>query len=261
MKMLDDSPPHAATSAASHRQATPPEPLTYHQSSDGAWQTISRLKSSLHSSSAEPGSPGLWKRSQDGQSLVFSYPAAILYGPANAASDDFLAFEGPEIETDASVQQAILEWAIFTDSGELPPRWTPPSEESLTALFPKESRVVRHGSILKQIDLIHRPEHLALRVVLATVASPLPDRRRLWLEKYIASADASWRLVRIGFVPNSGTIVAETNLTGAPNAVLRPLFQTAIDALRWVVTGLTEITDFLTKADQASQALEDLSPE
>ena len=258
MKNPDDSTPPAAKAAASSRAATPPT-RPYDLTWDNGWSIISRPKSPRHASTGTIGSLGLWKSPLAGRIIFFAYPDSILSNPANATTDDFLDPEDEAFETHASIQQAILEWSLSTASGKLPAGWTSPSAEWLVDLFPKNCRFIRHGSILRDIELVHEPEQLALRVVLASVDDALPEQRRRWLEKFVASANANWRLVRIGFAPDSRSVVAEVNLTGAPAAVLRPLFQTALDSLRWVVSGLAETTDFLARGESPSQALEVLS--
>jgi len=123
-----------------------------------------------------------------------------------------------------------------------PAGWTSPTAGMAVRSLPQNRRFIRHGSIFRDIELVHEPEQLALRVTLASVDDALPEQRRRWLEKFIASANASWRLVRIGFAPDSRSIVAEIDPDGSPGMVLRPLFQTALDSLRWVVSGLAETT-------------------
>lgn len=206
------------------------------------------------------GSFGLWKLSADGNAVEFAYPASILAGVDAGECDDFA--EAPaNFDPPANRQEAMLAWAVATAGGRLVPEWTPPSEEMLSGFLPRGRRSIRHGSIIREIEVIHEPGHFALRVQLASLDPEMPGPRRLWVQKFIASANRIWRLVRIGIAPDSRSVTAEVDLTGVPAAVFSPLFQASIDSLRWIVASLAETMIFLAQTESSSRALEVLPAE
>ena len=65
--------------------------------------------------------------------------------------------------------------------------------------------------------------------------------------------------MRVGLTERS-SVHAEVDLSGAPVAVLEPLFGVALDALRWLVEWLAQPVDFLVNGAAGCRALEQLSP-
>jgi len=117
---------------------------------------------------------------------------------------------------------------------------------------------VQAGHLLRQCELIHRPDRLALTCpILTHIPADLPAARRTWLHEVLSDAQNRWRMVRLGLVGNGEeAVLAEVDFSGCPSAVLEHLFPTGLGALCWVVAWLVNSVDFLADVTQASGALE-----
>jgi hypothetical protein len=188
--------------------------------------------------------PGLWKlvRSGDGVRRVFEMPP-----PKHAPADD-----GDE---PADPALACLSWALATAAGKLPDGWQPPPRHEVEAWLPANGLTVQAGSLVRQGELVHRPERLALRFpILTTIPADLPAARRGWLEEVLQEGQDRWRLVRVGLAGEAAW--AEVDLSGCPGPVLESLFRAGLGALRWVVEWLAGTAAFLADPAVGCRALE-----
>jgi len=197
--------------------------------------------------------PGLWKLNSTATSAVFRFPASIMDG-----DPDF----DENLDDDSAPEKNVCkEWAVATAEGKLPKGWVLPSSGTVEELIPAEGLTIRHRSIIREVELRQEPNCFSLQITLGTIPDDLNPDRRNWLAKLLRDANSSWRMVRFGIAQDSRSIVAEVNLTGVPHSVLRPIFQSGFSSLRWIVSGLTETVDFITRADSASEMLELLHAE
>lgn len=191
--------------------------------------------------------PGLWKaaRGAGGEvAPVFEIPEAAF----TRGGDDE---DGEPVEAARGV---CLDWALATAGGESRAAWAPPPLAEVESWVGIGRLTVQHGPWLRQGELIHRPDRLALRLPLVpAVPEDLAPPRRAWLEEVLADAQDRWRMVRVGLVGSAA--VAEVDLSGCPAALLEGLFRTGLDCLRWVVAWLVASADFLAAGDP-SRALE-----
>jgi hypothetical protein len=215
------------------------------------WIAIEEL---MENAQADPlkgqlGLPGLWKwvRNPAGGKRVFELPEAALTVPPDAEDAD----EG------AAPLKDCVQWALETERGEIRTDWQPPPRPEVESWIPIGRLTVQLGPLLRQGELIHAPDRLALRFPLATgIPAGLPEARRLWLHELLADAQDRWRMVRVGLSADETAALAEVDLSGCPHGVLEGLFRTGLDALRWVVEWLVKSADFLADADAACQAVE-----
>ncbi|MCI0456195.1 MAG: hypothetical protein L0Z62_04340 [Gemmataceae bacterium] len=192
------------------------------------------------------GRPGLWKlvRGDDGVRRVFELPEAALTAEESDESEE------------ASSLRACVRWALDTEAGTVPEGWQPPPREELDAWLPVGRLIVQTGPAVRQGELVHSPERLALRFALVhSIPEELNEVRRQWLQEVLAEAQDRWRMVRVGLTAG-GAALAEVDFTGCPRAALEVLFPTGLDALRWVVAGLVKVADFLADPASVSRALE-----
>jgi hypothetical protein len=194
------------------------------------------------------GRPGLWKavRGAGGEvAPVFEIPEVVF----TRGGDDE---DGEPVE---AARGACFDWALATVGGEPCAGWVPPPLAEVESWVGIGRLTVQHGPWLRQGELIHRQDRLALRFPLVpAVPEELAPPRRAWLEEVLADAQDRWRMVRVGLA-GSGAAVAEVDLSGCPAALLEGLFRTGLDCLRWVVAWLVPSADFLA-AGGPSRALE-----
>lgn len=213
------------------------------------WAT---LRSSRPLAHADPlrdllGRPGLWKlvRSPQGVVRVFELPP--------------LPTDLGEEEDEPLSPDACLAWAQATARGEVPDNWAPPPRSEVDAWLTGGALTVAAGAVVRQGELIHRPDRLALRYpVLLRLPSELSPLRRAWLEELLLDAQDRWRLVRVGLAGDAAW--AEVDLTGCPGPLMECLFRAGRDALRWVVGWLAESTAFLADPGATCRAVEVCSP-
>jgi hypothetical protein len=220
---------------------------------EGGWPTLqtSRAMPSVDPLRGHLGKPGLWKlvRSARGRGAVrvFELPPV-----ARAPSDD-------EDEEGHDPSAACLKWALATSAGQLPDGWRPPPRHEVEAWVPAGGLTVQSGPVVRQGELIHAAERLALRFpILPAVPAELPEPRREWLYEVLRDGQDRWRLVRIGLT-GSGTseaVWAEVDMTGCPGPVLEGLFRAGLGALRWVVEWLAGSAVFLADPAVGCRALE-----
>src|SRR5262249_41487526 len=112
---------------------------------------------------------------------------------------------------------------------------------------------------VRQGELVHTPQRLALRFPIVTAFAPtLPLPRQERLRETLAEAGNLWSLVRLGISwdTNPAAVRAEIDLTGAPSCALEPLISAGLAALRNAVAGLVGTVEILTDATVASAALD-----
>lgn len=193
--------------------------------------------------------PGLWRmvRFEGLTYRLFEMPPV----PAVVVDEDDERSARPDA-------MSCLTWALMTAHGTLPGGWQPPPRDEVESWMSRDALTVSVGSALRQGELIHRADRLALRFpIVPRIPATLSPARRGWLEELLTDAQDRWRLVRIGLSGSgSETAWAEVDLTGCPGPVLESLFRASLGALRWVVEWLAGSADFLVDPGAKSQALE-----
>jgi hypothetical protein len=219
----------------------------------GGWPTLqsSRAVSGADSLRGQIGKPGLWKlvRSPDrGIIRLFEMP------PRAAEAED--PFDGEEPDRAAA---DCLTWAMATSSGKLPEGWQPPARAEVERWVPAGGLTVQAGAVVRQGELIHASDRLAIRFpLLPRVPDELPAGQRAWLYETLRDGQDRWRMVRVGVTGAAGSEAAwaEVDLSGCPVAVLESLFEASLGALRWVVEWLAGPAAFLADPAVACRAVE-----
>ena len=98
-------------------------------------------------------------------------------------------------------------------------------------------------TVVKQtLSQIYPMAFASIRFSLATFPfEALCDSRRAWLREVLASASRLWRMTRVGVKADSRgqeSVVTEVDLSGAPDALLEPLWLSGLAAARWVSSWL-----------------------
>jgi hypothetical protein len=184
---------------------------------------------------------------RSGTRRVFELPDTVL-----ALAHDGCADEEEDPFT------TCLTWALTTADGKVPEGWQPETAESLEALVPKNRLTVLAGTSVRQGELIHTPDRLALRFPIVPVMPlNLPTLRLAHLRAALGDAQNRWSLIRLGLagIPPS-SVLAEIDLTGAPAIALGALISAGLDSLHNVVSRLVETSEVLTDAEVASVALD-----
>ncbi|HEY2952912.1 MAG TPA: hypothetical protein VGK40_10030 [Verrucomicrobiae bacterium] len=197
------------------------------------------------------GRPGFWKHVTDnGRSRhVFELPTHLLL---DTDEDDFTTDEARPLLADA------LTWAQATVDGGLPEGWRPPPREKVEAWIPKGRLTVQHGAIVRQGELVHAPDCLALRVpVLPVLPADLPELNTRFLEQILLEATDRWRLVRLGIVDDGEAlaVIAEVNFTGASAPVIERLILASLASLHWTSLWLAESAELLADVAVTPRAL------
>jgi hypothetical protein len=182
------------------------------------------------------GAPGLWRgvATDAGARLVFDLPP--LLPEAGAGQDD-----APH------PYAALVDWAEATRDG-TPPACDPPSHEDLATWLPSELRNIRAGAHLAQIEVVAKPEKLALVIApLVRIPADLSCARRAWLGELCHDAQRRWRMVRFCLDEAGHAVRAEVDLSAAPTDRIRSLFELAGTALAssatWALPGLALVSD------------------
>jgi hypothetical protein len=173
-------------------------------------------------------------------------------------AEDFNHGSGQHQTAGPPVEQ-ILAWAETTAPGTGPSGWQPPARSQLESILPPRALTLQIEAQVRQGELLHGTGRLALRFpVLLAVPPELPEPRLRWLRALLLDAQRHARMVRLGFLTDGETtsVVAETDLTGAPHWACERLILAGLDGLRWVVAGLAESAEFLADAGITSRALE-----
>jgi|GEM_PF-5486602 len=199
------------------------------------------------------GHPGLWKKGPTG-CATFCFRSSFLEGVSELVEDT--ASTSPD-----SLLSACQTWAATTAQGQIQKGWMPPSGELVEELLPIQNRNIRQGALIRQIELFREPDHFSLQLTMDSFPDNMTDDRRNWLAKMLADANSSWRMVRFDFSEDSGSCVAEVNLTGVPLEIVGPFLLSGYESLRWVVSNLVETIHFLSRTDARSAALELLHAE
>ena len=191
---------------------------------------------------------GLWKWIEIGGHArrVFEIPAALV---AADEDEELVAEESQSLDS-------FLQWALHSAANGIPPNWSPPARAQVESWLPAGALTVQAGALVRQGKLILSPERWALRCsILTEVPADLPEARAQWLRELAADAQSQWRMIRFGFLGESGSeaLVAETDFTGAPHS--EKLFFTGLDGLKHAVTWLGEAAEILADATVASRAL------
>jgi len=209
----------------------------------GRWVVISDLRGCA-APQRQPGlgHPGLWKVVQDdaGPQRVFEIPRWAVDDPA---TDDSLASTGE------TLMQRLVDWALETRQGALPPDWVMPDAALVESWMPGGGLTVQAGGIARQGELLLRPDVWALRMpIVPRIAPDLPAPRLRALEQLAAETQRSWAMVRLSFTgdPDPSALVAEVNFTGAPH--VESLFLAGLDVLRHVTRQVQETADVLSNA-------------
>ena len=219
------------------------------------WLLLRSRRVKPDSVSSRPGADtaGLWRvvgGSGSGRdSRLFELPPSAFDSEDPAPSDE-----------PASPFAAMLAWALETEDGKPPAGWSPPERRVVEGWIPAGGLTVRAGDFVRQGSLIHGPGRLALRFpVLTDVPSDLSPSRKSWLEALVADARDRWRMVRFETSPER--VLAEVDLSGAPDAILEPILKTSLHALRWVVAWVGPPAAFICDPAATSEILESLVPQ
>ena len=195
------------------------------------------------------GTPGLWKPVCD---LTFRRMFAI-HASWIADGETLL------IADEESVFACVVDWALATANGNGLTQWSAPEQTVIESYLEKSKLTLVHHSFTRQLQIVHTPNRLALRVsILLALPADLPDTRMRWLQNLLLEAQNAHHLFRLGFAQEGAqtSVIAEVDLTGVPSILLEPLLSRSCDALRWVAAWLLEAAEFLAQADVASRALE-----
>jgi hypothetical protein len=230
-----------------------------HRGNDlGAWIRPGWLTLKSDCAAADGASPaGLWKpaRPGPGRDHVLDLPWAALEG--DGGHDDDTNDGG------ACVLSGLIDWAVCTRGGAIPPEWSAPDPQETLDLLPCERRSLsfRAGDIMEQARLDCAGPVLALRVTLARLDGDLSQHRRLWLMRAIGDA-ARLRMVRVALVETDERrcIEAAVDLSGVPAAALGPLLRAGEAALAHAYSWLSSTLVLLADGRCASAALEALEP-
>ena len=200
------------------------------------------------------GRPGLWRTIQENDRFyrIFELNQSIVDCSENEVATD------PN-ETDRSVLDACLDWALASSEDKIQDGWQTPLRSEVEALIAQRSLTIIAGNEARQGGLIWAPDRLALRFpVVPLVPSSLPELRLHWLRQHLSDAQNHWRLVRFGFsrTEEKLSVIAEVDLSGAPRAALEPLLSSSLDALHEAVAWLVETAVLLADASVALRALE-----
>jgi hypothetical protein len=217
---------------------------------DGRWV---QLETVLHPAPPEVirdlGQPGLWKGIAEGQAghRVFEFPAAAVCSDDEAEWSD---------ETTPATLDAFLAWALASEKNGIVPGWQPPTRALVESWLPPGVLTAQVGPIVRQGELILKPDRWAVRfLILPVVPSDLPFVRRDWLRAVLSDAQTLWRLVRLGLASEGENlaVLAEADFTGAPPSEY--LFLAGANGIRHVVGALVETCELLCDATITSQAL------
>jgi hypothetical protein len=184
--------------------------------------------------------PGLWRAAvRGGQvSKIFDVPP-LSHLLRNTDSDTDPADE-------SVLLGEIIAWARITASGGRPEAWSAPSADEVKTWFDPDRLAVRSGQHIVKGELHCHAQTLRLVFPeLAHLDESLPEARRAWVEALCLDAQSRWRMVRFGIAGQR--IGAGVDLSGAPEALVQPLFVRAFEALvysvGWVLPALTLVTD------------------
>ena len=218
------------------------------------WSSLKSLRASAPDCESPLGQPGLWKSVQDGtqEQLVFDLPSEIL------SLEDDESFDLTDLEPKSQLENSLT-WALSTAEGRLPAGWESPPRETVESWLLPGRLTLRSGAFVRQGELIHAPDRLALRFpILPSLPDDLPEPRWRWLQQMLRETQDRWRWVRLGVTSEAEgrAVIAEVDLSGAPHPVMEPLILMSVDSLRLVVGWLVESADFLADASLASEALE-----
>jgi hypothetical protein len=195
------------------------------------------------------GRPGLWKHIAEGQAgcRVFEFPASAVATEEAVEDQD---------ETAPLTPEAFLAWALTSAKDGIVLGWQPPSRQLVESWMSPGELTVQAGPLVRQGELILRPDRWAVRfLILPAVPPDLPFERRDWLRAVLSDAQTLWRLVRLGFVSEGENlaVAAEVDLTGSPAS--EHLFLAGVHGVRHVVATLAETVEMLADASVASQTL------
>lgn len=200
------------------------------------------------------GKPGLWKcvsAEADRFRQVFEFPIS-------AVSRAGACFDEP-VQRPDSLLRAMLAWALATLDGSQMRDWHSPPLERLADVVSDQAFTVQCGAHARRGELIRKPQRLALRVpILHSIPPKLSVCRLEWLGRLLVDAQDRWRLVRVGIQTDTAgsRVLAEVDLSGAPEVVLKDLVRIALAALRQVVTWIIRAAVFVADPTTDAAALD-----
>lgn len=217
------------------RKASPDEPVFAVANGWGSFVVAER--SPLDDPLMPAGRPGLWKPGRTPGTTVFDVPPSIMARAEEPVAGDR---DRPGI-----VLERVRTWALATRDGAPVEDWRAPDADDAAAWLPEQALTLHVRSIALQGRLTCEGDRLALGFDIGDpVPDDLPVARRAWLDEVLRDAQRRWRLVRLAR-GESGALVAEVDLSGAPEELLAELIAVAVDALRIVVAWLAEPVAFL----------------
>ncbi len=229
-----------------------------------AWHTLIEDTSTPDANPA--AAPGLWKtvRTRSGWERRFEIPA---WAGGHTPSSDL---ESTNADAPAS-WITLLDWALATRRGTLPPGWSPPAADWVAALLPPGALTFPARGHVRQGILVLNPARWALSApIVPEIPDRLPHPRREALQELLLDATSRWAMVRVhpdhgqdrapqsspvagsALAPAATAIVATVDFTGAPHDEL--LLSAGRDVLSHVVAWLVETVEVLADPDVAITA-------
>jgi hypothetical protein len=194
---------------------------------DGHWQLVTAV--ARHAPGQELGAPGPWR-------VVEADRALAELSPVWLAADDR-----------AAARAALLAWAVATVDGELSLDAPHPPEELVAAVTAEQGLTIEAAGRLVVARVRSDGPRLALSAALGRVEPGLPAARAAWLQEVLADGRRRWRLVRCGVDADTGEVLTEIDLSGAPAAALEDLLRHGLAALRhvsaWLLPGVALCLD------------------
>lgn len=154
--------------------------------------------------------------------------------------------EGSPEELERLDKGAVLDWALATRSGALPPGWQPPAPDQVQGWLAAGALTLALRGLVRQGEMICRPDRWAVRLPLvAEWPASLPAARRAALEELVHDAQSRWPLVRFGLGegPTGTALWGAVDLTGAPPG--QQILSVSVEALRDAVRWLAETAEAL----------------
>jgi hypothetical protein len=180
---------------------------------------------------------GLWKML--GADYVAEIPSAV-----------FAELDPEELEP---VLAQVSRWLITTAAGRVPAGWLAPKRSELDQWVPVQQRNLRWGAIFKSLQV--EPDPFRLKCELASAITwPPGDTRRAWLVQALQDWQSACRMVRLSGA--AGAVVAEVDITGAPELLWEPLVQAGLASLLGSLPLLVPVVELMNDRDLDIKPLE-----
>ena len=198
--------------------------------------------------------PGLWKtvcRPHDRLELVFDLPLATV--TEQEVWDD-------ETGDGLCPLDEMIAWASATSSGSLPAGWKSPPREELEESLPGNAFTLEIGPFARQGQLCCEVNRLSVSIpLLQRIPAELSPRRRACLDQLLADVQNRSRLVRLvesATSTEARSVLAEVDLSGAPQFAIPLLLRIGLDAVRHVVSQSISAVELLANPTVTSTVWE-----